>query len=176
MGNRPISQPENARRMQDRSAVEGHTGFAIVAIAIERHTWFTSPQKWCSAGTNGTPPLTHILVSALGAGFWTGNAFTVFKLLVQKIQAFIFLCKNSQLPNRKNWQKIWAKDEFSFGSVLDQFWSWHQILKMNYWKHAVSSPKASLPPWPDSCRHWLGSGCSQSSAPAADLTERQFQC
>lgn len=71
--------------------------------------------------------MTHILVSALGAGFCTGNGFTISKLLIQKFQAFTFLCKNSQLPNRQNWQKIWAKDSSSFGSVSDQI--------MNYWKH-----------------------------------------
>lgn len=45
---------------------------------------------------------------------------------------------------------------------------------MNYWKPAVSSPKPLLLPWPDPCRHWLGSGCSQNCAPAADLKQHLF--
>lgn len=75
-------------------------------------------------------------------------------------------------------KNIWAKGysslmwQLSFGSVSDHFCSWH--LKMSYWKHAVSSPELSLLSWPDSCRHWLGSGCSQNSAPATDLKECSF--
>lgn len=173
--NRALAQSENGRRMQDRSAIKCHSGFALV----ERQTWFTFAQKWHSAGTNGTSPVTqtHILDSAQGAGFCTRKGLNIFKLLIQSFQAFTLLCKNSLLPNRQNWQKTWVKDfsiltwQFSFGSVSDQFWD--QILKMSYWKHAVSSPEPSLLPWPGSCRHWITSGCSQILQISENVS---FQC
>lgn len=130
MGNRPISQPENAMRMQDRSAIEDHTGFAIVAIAMERQTWFTFPQKWCSAGTNDTPPLTRILVSALSAGFCTGNASPFSNYLSEKFRLSYSCVRthNSQVgrTGKKSGQKMSSALEvyqISFGLGI-RFWKW----------------------------------------------------
>lgn len=143
--NRPISQSEDARRMQDRSAIRGHTGFAVVAVAMERQTWFTFTQKWCSAGANGTPPVTHILVSALGAGCCTGNGFTIFKLLVQKFQLSHSCVRthNSQIgrTGRKSEQQIILS---SCGSSALEVYQISSGLGIRFWKWTTENTQWAL--------------------------------
>lgn len=78
--------------MQGRSAIECHTGFAVVAASNSKQQWKDkrgSPSLRSDAQQVQMAHLQwHILVSALGAGFCTGNGFTIFKIACPKISGF----------------------------------------------------------------------------------------